>query len=178
MSSEVGGCGRDYTSSSSIEIEVSQIKCVESHSPLTRFNWFPIPDTGFNRCGNENDSKFWLHYHISQTTREGTTYFLVKLRIDERRLGISGDTTGFSGKTLRPLLFPLTPENATALRARLPSPNPTPLGTRTSFGFGDRMGSATPGHIHALRAADPNGIIAPILAQQSVRENTRTGRTP
>lgn len=81
-------------------------------------------------------------------------------------------------KPLRPLLFPLTSENATALRARLPWPNPTPLGTRTSFGFGDRMGSATPGHIHALRAADPNGIIAPILAQQSVRENTRTGRTP
>lgn len=127
MSSEVGGCGRDYTSSSSIEIEVSQIKCVESHSPLTRFNWFPIPDTGFNRCGNENDSKFWLHYHISQTTREGTTYFLVKLRIDERRLGISGDTTGFSGKTPPP--SPLPPHSRKRHRPPRPpslaEPHPT-----------------------------------------------------
>jgi tagaturonate epimerase len=80
-----------------------------------------------------------------------------------------------SGKTA---LCPLIPENAAALRDRLPWLNPTPLGTRMSFGFGDRMGSATPGHIHALRATDPNGKLAPIFAQQSVRENTRTGRTP
>ena len=40
------------------------------------------------------------------------------------------------------------------------------------------MGSATPGHIQALRSADPQGRQAPIFAQQSVRENSRTGRTP
>ncbi len=43
-----------------------------------------------------------------------------------------------------------------------------------SFGFGDRLGLATPGHIAALRGTK----FAPIFAQQSVRENTRTGRTP
>ncbi|GAB4491922.1 MAG: D-tagaturonate epimerase UxaE [Anaerolineales bacterium] len=49
-----------------------------------------------------------------------------------------------------------------------------------SFGFGDRLGLATPGHIAALRAAlttHPFPIL-PIFAQQSVRENNRTGRTP
>jgi len=52
----------------------------------------------------------------------------------------------------------------------------TPLGLSTSFGFGDRLGLATPGHIAALRQS---GLaIQPILAQQSVRENARTGRTP
>ncbi|GAB4581086.1 MAG: D-tagaturonate epimerase UxaE [Anaerolineales bacterium] len=128
-------------------------------------------------------------YPASQLTHEGTTYFLVKLPTGERRLGLSGDTSGFSGGTPSPsplpllssspfLLFPLSPSNAATLRTRLPWLNPTPLGTRTSFGFGDRMGAATPGHIHALRATDPRGIIAPIFAQQSVRENTRTGRTP
>lgn len=71
-----------------------------------------------------------------------------------------------------------SPQNAAALRARLPWLNPRPLGLRTSFGFGDRMGSATPGHIDALRAVGAEGSIAPILAQQSVRENTRTHRTP
>src|SRR5690349_21108404 len=51
-----------------------------------------------------------------------------------------------------------------------------PLFLLPSFGFGDRLGLATPGHIAALRAA--GGKLAPIFAQQSVRENTRTGRTP
>lgn len=49
-----------------------------------------------------------------------------------------------------------------------------------SFGFGDRLGLATPGHIAALRAAlttHPFPIL-PIFAQQSIRENARTRRTP
>lgn len=51
-----------------------------------------------------------------------------------------------------------------------------PLALTTSFGFGDRLGLATPGHIAAARAT--GGKFAPIFAQQSVRENTRTRRTP
>jgi hypothetical protein len=50
----------------------------------------------------------------------------------------------------------------------------SPLGLSPSFGFGDRLGLATPGHIAAAR----NTKFAPIFAQQSVRENARTGRTP
>src|SRR5690606_12705476 len=50
------------------------------------------------------------------------------------------------------------------------------IGTATSFGFGDRIGSATPGHVAAL--ARSGGGITPILAQQSFREMARTGRTP
>ncbi|MBL8079095.1 MAG: hypothetical protein JNM55_14110 [Anaerolineales bacterium] len=50
----------------------------------------------------------------------------------------------------------------------------TTLSLTPSFGFGDRLGLATPGHIAALRGTK----FAPIFAQQSVRENTRTGRTP
>ncbi|HEX2475292.1 MAG TPA: tagaturonate epimerase family protein [Lacipirellulaceae bacterium] len=53
---------------------------------------------------------------------------------------------------------------------------PVPLGLRPSFGFGDRLGLATPGHIEAVRRA--GGGIAPIFAQQSIREMNRTGRTP
>lgn len=52
----------------------------------------------------------------------------------------------------------------------------TPLALTPSFGFGDRLGLATPGHIAALRSTQH--AIAPIFAQQSVRENARTGRTP
>jgi hypothetical protein len=50
----------------------------------------------------------------------------------------------------------------------------TPLSLTPSFGFGDRLGLATPGHIAAVRDTK----FAPIFAQQSVRENARTGRTP
>ena len=53
---------------------------------------------------------------------------------------------------------------------------PVPLGLRPSFGFGDRMGVATPGHIEAMRRAGDG--IAPIFPQQSIREMTRTKRSP
>lgn len=50
------------------------------------------------------------------------------------------------------------------------------LGLKPSFGFGDRIGLATPGHIAAMRRV-PCGIEA-IFPQQSIREMTRTQRTP
>ncbi len=52
----------------------------------------------------------------------------------------------------------------------------TPLHLSPSFGFGDRLGLATPGHIAALRRSACD--VQPVFAQQSVRENARTGRTP
>ncbi|NQU09480.1 hypothetical protein HQ590_01705 [bacterium] len=50
------------------------------------------------------------------------------------------------------------------------------LALQPSFGFGDRIGLATPGHVRAARESGAG--IAPIFAQQSIREMTRTGRTP
>ncbi len=100
----------------------------------------------------------------------------------ERRLVVVGDDA-FRGEALSILgqsarVCPLTTENTQQLAAHLPWLNPVPLGKRLSFGFGDRLGNATAGHVAALRQADPAGRFAPIFAQQSVRENTRIGRTP
>jgi tagaturonate epimerase len=67
-----------------------------------------------------------------------------------------------------------TPENAAALRSVFSFLVPRPLGLKKSAGCGDRLGVATPGHIRAIRGSS----MAPIVAQQSIRENTRTGRTP
>jgi hypothetical protein len=50
------------------------------------------------------------------------------------------------------------------------------LGLQPSFGFGDRIGLATPGHVAAMKAA--GNSIAPIFPQQSIREMKRTGRSP
>jgi len=55
-------------------------------------------------------------------------------------------------------------------------PPATTLGLTPSFGFGDRIGVATPGHIASMRRAGQG--IAPIYAQQSIREMARTNRTP
>ncbi|MAE60359.1 MAG: hypothetical protein CMJ49_03280 [Planctomycetaceae bacterium] len=52
---------------------------------------------------------------------------------------------------------------------------PVPLGLEPSFGYGDRIGLATPGHVAATHSA--GGGILPIFAQQSIREMTRTGRS-
>jgi len=71
-------------------------------------------------------------------------------------------------------LAPPSPPNAAALRQALPFLVPVPLGLRKSVGCGDRLGLATPGHVRAVRNSD----MVPIFAQQSIRENARTGRTP
>jgi len=51
---------------------------------------------------------------------------------------------------------------------------PAPLGLTPSFGFGDRIGLATPGHVAAMQTYGDG--LAPIYPQQSIREMTRTGR--
>jgi hypothetical protein len=121
-------------------------------------------------------------YPQSVITQEDTTYFLARLHENgEQRLGIAGRTGDFEDMIAvdgRIWLCPLTPHNAAFLRLRLPWLSPTTLGLNTSFGFGDRLGLATPGHIQALCSTDLDKNISPIFAQQSVRENTRTGRTP
>ena len=113
-------------------------------------------------------------YPRSAVEQDGTTYALARAG-SGKKLCVQGDTTGFSGETTDGMLLcPLTAENAAALRGRLAWLTPVPLGVKTSFGFGDRLGAATPGHVRSVQGT----AIAPIFAQQSVRENDRIGRTP
>jgi hypothetical protein len=73
---------------------------------------------------------------------------------------------------------PMAADGSVMARVRKQKPHliPVPLGIEASFGFGDRIGLATPGHVEALRQA--GGSIKPIFPQQSIREMTRTSRTP
>ncbi|MBN1445310.1 MAG: hypothetical protein JW957_04295 [Candidatus Omnitrophica bacterium] len=64
-------------------------------------------------------------------------------------------------------------ESAAFLRGLFPWLRAKPCGLKNSFGFGDRLGTATPGHIRALKNHD----FFPVFAQQSVREIERTGRS-
>ncbi len=85
-----------------------------------------------------------------------------------------GQMVTVDNKQLLLTTAPLTAANAAALRQILPFLVAQPLGLRKSAGCGDRLGLATPGHIRAIR----HSSMAPILTQQSIRENARTGRTP
>ena len=113
----------------------------------------------------------------------GTSVFLVRREESgEKLLGVQGDRHDLEGAQPGPgetNLFPLTAGNAAVMRRLLPWLAPSPLGLKTSAGFGDRLGIATPGHVRALRQlVDKGDGIGPIFAQQSVRENSRTGRSP
>ena len=120
----------------------------------------------------------------SIVSQDGAVFFLGRIG-QEKRLGVIDpgqvDIEGerrratLDGEEVFIAVGALTPGNAAVLRERLPWLRPAPLGLQTSAGCGDRLGLATPGHIRAVREA---GGIAPILAQQSMRENARTGRTP
>ena len=56
------------------------------------------------------------------------------------------------------------------------SNKPVALGLAPSFGFGDRTGLATQGHVASMLEAGQG--IEPIYPQQSIREMARTKRTP
>lgn len=134
----------------------------------------------------------FLYYPDSLEEAGDVTFFLARSEENNQKfLGIIGSASGFrdgqgiaGDSAAKTHLFPLTPENAAALRERLPWLSPQPLGLRATAGFGDRLGLATPGHVRAYEnllagiPGIPRTAIAPVFAQQSVRENARTHRTP
>jgi tagaturonate epimerase len=125
-------------------------------------------------------------YPMSPAATGGTVYFLGK-REGKKRLAILGRASGIfgnfvgdtaqvnsDGAALTLMLADPGAAHAQALRRTLPFLNPQPLGLLRSAGCGDRLGLATPGHVRAVRRTQ----LAPIFAQQSIRENARTARTP
>ncbi len=128
----------------------------------------------------------WQIYPRSLTASKKTIFFLGR-KGRNKSLGVISDNNELLGrfngtstevwlnghpKTM--LLCETNSGNAGSLRSVLPFLIPHTLGLKRSAGCGDRLGLATPGHIRAIRGSS----MAPILAQQSIRENTRTGRTP
>ncbi len=108
--------------------------------------------------------------------RRGTEKYLCLLSASGAPAGFAGEagTTYLDGAHWALLVCPTSHANACALRENLPFTAPQPIGLRKSIGCGDRLGLATPGHVRAVR----QGTMVPVFAQQSIREMTRTGRTP
>ena len=109
--------------------------------------------------------------------RKGVQKFLVLLTnnsdLGNKFHGLATEIN-IDAQTLTLKVCKTTAENAAALRLILPFLVAQTLGLRKSAGCGDRLGLATPGHIRAIR----HSTMVPILAQQSIRENARTGRNP
>ncbi len=97
---------------------------------------------------------------------------------EARKLVVCGKVGGFDGvgnemAGVQVLVCDADEPNMAALRERISWLRPKLTGTTPSVGLGDRLGLATPGHI----AADPDSGFILVLAQQSIREMTRTERT-
>ncbi len=109
-----------------------------------------------------------------------TDSFSIVRRGGERLLRIAGSPPdGFEGATDADGTYycPLHARHAALLRQTLPWTAPELVGLRKSFGFGDRLGLATPGHLDALGNVPDSGFF-PVLAQQSMREMARARRSP
>ena len=93
---------------------------------------------------------------------------------DGKKLAVLGKD-GFTGVRKGELLLcPLTVENAKALMAVFPYTKPrSHRGHPFTFGLGDRLGLATPGHVRAISGYD----VFPVFAQQSIRERKLTKRS-
>jgi len=104
-------------------------------------------------------------------------WFFLARTSEGKRLAVAGKgkaAARFKGKKMGGVKFcPLDAANAEALRETFPWTAPVPIGRRASFGAGDRLGVATAGHLRAFAGSR----LFPVLAQQSMRELGRTGRS-
>jgi hypothetical protein len=114
-------------------------------------------------------------YEKSINRSRGAIVFMAKDG-DETVIIVQGKNPGFKGTKLPGGKFkaPLNHKNAEVLRKIFPFTAPSPvLRKDRSFGVGDRLGIAVPGHIRVFEKYDAY----PVFAQQSIRELNLTNRT-
>lgn len=150
----------------------------------------PLPATeAENLAGRISRATGWQPYQNSLVGSGGVIFFLGR-RGKEKRLCLAweaasspellGDFCGerFSAQVgdlhLDMQAGYLDHTNAVGLRKHLAFLRPQLIGMKPTIGTGDRLGLATPAHVRAVRGTG----LRPVFAQQSIREMTRTGRTP
>ena len=143
------------------------------------------PENAASRLGSRLGRGLGLAvYPRSIVGSQGLIYCLGR-RGEDKLLCVAGETepAGWDGERhevevdsqrLSAVVAPTGEAQAARLREQLPFTAPQVLGLRRSLGCGDRLGLATPGHVRAVRGT---GVL-PVFAQQSIREMSRTRRTP
>lgn len=122
-------------------------------------------------------------YLNSISEKDNIFYFLAKVGTEKFLYLYSDSANGkmdkFEGELLQTKnselakKCPLTTKNRKSLQSEFDFLIAKILGVSNSFGLGDRIGLANAGHIRSIIGSD----FQPILAQQSIRELTRTNRT-
>lgn len=115
-------------------------------------------------------------YEQSVHEAMNSVYAIVRQGYEKYLLVYGKQAAAYKGTQLAEQLSlcPLSVENAEQLMRDFPWTKPVSRGDKSfTFGLGDRLGLATPGHIRALAGTDA----FPIFAQQSIRELTLTNRT-
>lgn len=120
-------------------------------------------------------------YPRSFCSRNGLTYGLIRMP-EGPKLAVLGEKSRVLADPFRGACHhrhttlkacDLSQENTECLMTLFPWTRPVSLrGHPVTVGTGDRLGTATPGHLRAIRPYKAR----PILAQQSIRENKQTGR--
>ena len=151
-------------------LNLSGINTSNPENPLTKLNYPGLDDIYI--------------YPNSINELNETVFFIGKSNSDKYLFVIyeaAGKTLAenFSGEIIHENDFiakrcPLSNENAGIIQENFSFTKPVLLGLNNSFGFGDRLGLANAGHIRSLGKSE----FKPILAQQSIRELTRTKRKP
>ena len=121
-----------------------------------------------------NSLKQWENNFFFMVKNNRNKYLVVigDFSITRKFEGKPSNELKVNGDKLAVRMAYLTHHNLLILREIFPFLSPSTCGKRASFGSGDRLGTVTPAHIQAFKDRD----ILPILAQQSVREMTRTER--
>jgi hypothetical protein len=120
-------------------------------------------------------------YHRSFRSLDGLLYGVVRINHGKKLIVIGEKETllkdPFIGKLYKHTpslkICDLSIENTLVLMELFSFARPISiLDYPATIGTGDRLGLATPGHIRAIRKFN----VRPVLAQQSIRENSQTGR--
>jgi len=126
-----------------------------------------------------NDPVKYGVYPLSINKTPDLTVFMIQEEEADFLIACGPGSRAFTGtpfvvKKIAYVKALLSHENANVLRSLFPFTAPVPvLSKKRSFGIGDRLGIATPGHIRVFKEYDA----APIFAQQSIRELNLTNRT-
>jgi hypothetical protein len=121
-------------------------------------------------------------YPDSLHEKDGSVLFLFKEEL-EKKLVVIGDCSAVFQELEGNISFndglpmktcALSVANSQVIRKHFPYTRPISLRKfKTTIGLGDRLGVASTGHIQVVKGYN----VGPVLAQQSIRELTLTGRT-
>jgi hypothetical protein len=121
---------------------------------------------------NETDD---VVFFIARDNNEKYLFVLFEDKDDKIAAKFEGNLIIFNGSNKFFLKkCPQNTYNRKMLQGCFEFTNPKVFGLLNSFGFGDRLGFANPAHLRSLIESN----FKPVLAQQSIRELTRTNRTP